>query len=553
MGILDIGKLIEFRDVRMKEYAQCDKESDRKVKFSNKQSSGKSSGYNNMFLRNEFSRDRDRIKYSRAFRRLEHKAQIFSHEKGDHYRTRLTHTLEVSQIARSLARNMNLNEDLVEAIALGHDIGHTPFGHQGERTLDDIMSGKDNLTGKIRYRINYGGFKHNFHSLKILDQLEVKHKKIKGMNLTWQVMDGILKHTRIKRHKVCKEKCGGCWDIDRFLGDASFIKELLDYNFAVTLEGQIVAIADEIAQRQHDFDDGLRDTDLNLNFETVATYLMDEFDKINLDDDMYSRNLDGLISSMEKLIEVVRFERTELYQINTLVRNLIDFFIKDVTMFSLDTLMKNKENITNLKDDRVMFTKKIVDFSPIGQKVNEIIEKYIKIKILNSYNVSRFDGKAIHVIRELFKAYYKNPRQMPEYILTRLASKVREVSENIYDIMLSKELSAKNINFIDNSPEEINKLVKLMKLEITMEDVFEANEIIAKLRDSIYVDNSGNLIENKLIKINREDKENLNEEELFIKATLEIHYAYLSTICDYIAGMTDNYASSEFKSLYLIE
>ena len=141
--------------------------------------------------RNEFARDRDRIIYSTAFRRLEHKAQVYSHEKGDHYRTRLTHTLEVTQIARGISRNLGLNEDLTEAIALGHDIGHTPFGHAGEEVLDKIMRGEDDLGGKFKYNIDYGGFKHNFNSLKILDVIERKYENEKGLNLTWQVLEGI--------------------------------------------------------------------------------------------------------------------------------------------------------------------------------------------------------------------------------------------------------------------------------------------------------------------------------------------------------------------------
>lgn len=127
--------------------------------------------YSNFISRSEFSRDRDRILFSRAFRRLEHKAQIYSHERGDHFRTRLTHTLEVLQIARNISRYLGLNEDLTEAIALGHDIGHTPFGHEGERVLDQILSGKAEYK-ELKYEINYTGFKHNFNSLKVLDEIE---------------------------------------------------------------------------------------------------------------------------------------------------------------------------------------------------------------------------------------------------------------------------------------------------------------------------------------------------------------------------------------------
>lgn len=226
--------------------------------------------------RNEFSRDRDRILYTNAFRRLQHKAQVYSNKKGDHYRTRLTHTLEVNQIAKSISKNLGLNIDLTEAIALGHDIGHTPFGHAGEEVLDNIMKGKDDLGGKLEYTIDYGGFKHNMNSIKILEILEEKNGE-KGLNLTWQTLDGILKHTSIKKPNQGKQ-----WDLKRFVKDFSNYEYLggydyfdensnPNYDFPLTLEGQVVAIADEIAQREHDIDDSLRDKEFD--FEKLFKFL----------------------------------------------------------------------------------------------------------------------------------------------------------------------------------------------------------------------------------------------------------------------------------------
>lgn len=226
----------------------------------------------NYSIRDEFSRDADRIIYSKSFRRLEHKAQVYSNKRGDHYRTRLTHTLEVTQIARSISRNLGLNEHLSEAIALGHDIGHTPFGHAGEEVLDNIMRGKDDLGGKIDYLIDYGGFKHNFNSIKILEIVE-KRKGTNGLNLTWQTLDGILKHT-----KVIKDDKK--WDLTRFVRDISNYEHIMKYDYftieskpsniyPLTLEGQVVAISDEIAQREHDLDDSLRDEDL-FRFEDMS-------------------------------------------------------------------------------------------------------------------------------------------------------------------------------------------------------------------------------------------------------------------------------------------
>jgi putative nucleotidyltransferase with HDIG domain len=177
--------------------------------------------------RNGFARDKDRILFTRAFRRLQHKTQMFPYEKGDHFRTRLTHTMEVSQIARSLARYLSVDEDLAEAIALGHDIGHTPFGHQGEEVLDGIMSGNDNLGKDIEIQLNHGGFKHNYNSIKILDVTQLKYEDISGLNLSWQVLEGILKHTKINRHPKDEcEECGKCWDIERFVNNKELIERL---------------------------------------------------------------------------------------------------------------------------------------------------------------------------------------------------------------------------------------------------------------------------------------------------------------------------------------
>ena len=195
-----------------------------------------------IYTRDEFQRDRDRIMHSRAFRRMMHKTQIFNANIGDHYRNRLTHTLEVSQIARSIGKNLSLNDELIEAIALGHDVGHTPFGHIGERTLHNIiMHGELNEIALIKQ-----GFKHNFQSLRVLDELESRCNEYSGLNLTLAVREGILKHTSLKQDGVPVLYPGTNFDnID--LNKPSF-----------TLEGQVVALADEIAQCTHDLEDAVR-------------------------------------------------------------------------------------------------------------------------------------------------------------------------------------------------------------------------------------------------------------------------------------------------------
>ncbi|HDP99425.1 MAG TPA: dNTP triphosphohydrolase, partial [bacterium] len=193
--------------------------------------------------RTAFQRDRDRVVHSRAFRRLKHKQQVFLISEGDHYRTRLTHTLEVAQLSRTMARALGLNETMVEAIALAHDLGHTPFGHVGEIVLNQILTGTDDLNGLLNKK-NIGGFKHNYQSLRVLDKIEKKYE-FDGLNLTAPVREGVLKHTRLLK---------GQYQYPDLYYDGLYF----DTDNATTLEGQVVAICDEIAQRTHDLEDGIR-------------------------------------------------------------------------------------------------------------------------------------------------------------------------------------------------------------------------------------------------------------------------------------------------------
>jgi dGTPase len=669
----------EFKKLKKginREYAQKPSSTDRRIDFNEE---------NPDFVdRNEFSRDRDRIIFSKAFRRLEHKAQVYSHVKGDHYRTRLTHTIEVMQIARSIARNLGLNEDLTEAIALGHDIGHTPFGHQGEDVLDGIMRGKDDLGGNFKYCINYCGFKHNFNGLRTVDILEKKYEKEKGLNLTWQVMDGILKHTDI-------EKPDKKYDIKRFIQCEKFISDFIKYSDPVTLEGQIVAIADEIAQRQHDLDDGLRDKDLKLDENKIIGYIHENIDNIktkteeniskitDLDPKYRSKFTSFVKNSKAKDIAkniLKPYDTNVIYKLmpkkgvidynlwdelvmnyfireyvvpdnvevkllkelenkiekrnknclddnyiwNSLIRDILDYFIKDVTLNSLDKLneqLNNSKNENHLKlklinrnkvsckefnvkiqtgnktywNKRKYFDFKIIDFSDSGSEFNEKIEYYIKNRILNSYNVNIFDGKAIYIVRQLFKAFYTNPRQMPKETLDKLSQRIHE-NTKFYgcEIRLKtkiknkpRDMSIDEIEFRNSHPNEIDELIKFLKLEMEkkeLENIFRitySNEIALSLNydflrcikgdtDSINkkckecgADFNKKVIQKIFEKINECNKKNIlesdskvREQMIFIKCLLEHHYVYVSLICDHIAGMTDNYANNEYKKLYLV-
>jgi len=513
--------------------------------------------------RKEFARDRDRILFTKAFRRLQHKTQMFPYEKGDHFRTRLTHTMEVSQIARSLARYLSVDEDLTESIALGHDIGHTPFGHQGEEVLDGIMRGDDNLGKDIEISLNHGGFKHNYNSIKILDITQSKYEKISGLNLSWQVLEGILKHTTIKRHEA--DECGKCWDIERFVSDKKLIERLhLNLNFSVTLEGQIVAIADEIAQRQHDIDDGLRgipsikiDDIYNKIIETSQD-LIDESkilinEKFGFENE-YLQDCIDLLNELVDRLEINKVSKSRTYKKVSLVRNILEYFILDV----FTTTKYNCINMSEARNYKIMpyavktnmrtLNKEIVSFSNAAKKLDDFIENYIKTQIINSYDINKANGRSKYIIRQLFKAYYKNPLQMPHYMLKRLEKKLKQNSELfLIDIKINSSFKNRleDIRFKDGDRTEIDSLVEILKFEKLDENIVNHKIIVSEDEDER---------KSEFKRINGLDPEKITDNcDKVLKFLTENNYAYLSTICDYIAGMSDNYAKNEFKDLYLVD
>lgn len=540
--------------------------------------------------RNEFSRDRDRILYTNAFRRLQHKAQVYSNKKGDHYRTRLTHTLEVNQIAKSISKNLGLNIDLTEAIALGHDIGHTPFGHAGEEVLDNIMKGKDDLGGKLEYTIDYGGFKHNMNSIKILEILEEKNGE-KGLNLTWQTLDGILKHTSIKKPNQGKQ-----WDLKRFVKDFSNYEYLggydyfdensnPNYDFPLTLEGQVVAIADEIAQREHDIDDSLRDKEFD--FEKLFKFLEEKIMDIAKDSTPSTSGYDILILFKDEFCKLKSLDDESKWK--EFFSLLVSYFIIDVTentMKNILTILKNKEidEVRSIDDfNRKYILKQLVDFSEVGKKFNKIIEDFVEKKIINSFNVNRFDGKGKYILRQLFKAYYENPRQMPKNQLKILSINLIEIIEK-YPILNTKfseidmdfkelfEIDQKGIYFDYNN---IDSLLEILKFNSdykiseddykdfskSMGEIVDILDINIQERYDLNFDADETLrflffnLFNKVNHFSMDEINNFPKESLkfilFIKGWVELHYVYLSVICDFIAQMTDDYAFKEYNELYL--
>ncbi len=304
-------------------------------------------------FRTEFQRDRDRIIHSTAFRRLEYKTQVFVNHEGDYYRTRLTHTIEVQQVARTIARALRLNEDLAEAISLAHDIGHTPFGHAGEEKLHEIMEGK-------------GGFEHNMQGLRVVDYLENKYEKFRGLNLTFETREGIAKH---KTSYDNPDRLP-----DEFLPDKS-----------PTLEAQIVNLADEIAYNAHDIDDGLKSG--NITLEQIL-------DSVPLFKELYEKA--SHIKDREK-------------RIYEAIREFIGMQIHDVIENSLEMIKRaGVESVDDVRECDVL-----IDFSPEMREKNGILKKFLYENLYTHYKVIKMQEKAKRYIEALFNVYMENLKQLP--------------------------------------------------------------------------------------------------------------------------------------------
>lgn len=322
-----------------------------------------------------YQRDRDRIIHSAAFRRLEYKTQVFVNHEGDYYRTRLTHTIEVAQIARTIASALRLNTDLTEAIALAHDLGHTPFGHSGEEALNELMA-------------KQGGFNHNLQGLRVVDYLEERYPDFPGINLSWEVREGIVKHS-------------SAFDI------AVKIKELAPKE-SPTLETQVVDIADEIAYDNHDLDDGL------------TSGLIKEADLGNLPIwKKINKNI------LQKYAKIDRYRKKYLA-----IRSLIDLQVTDLIRESENNIHKFK---IKSSADVKKIGKKIVTFSKEIQDLRKPLRAFLMQRLYHHYRVTRMSIKAKRFISDLFKAYTDNPQQLPTEAQKRIAADgvMRAVSDYI--------------------------------------------------------------------------------------------------------------------------
>ncbi len=303
--------------------------------------------------RGEYQRDRERIIHSRAFRRLEYKTQVFINHEGDHYRTRLTHTIEVSQIARTIARALSLNEDLAESIALAHDLGHTPFGHAGERELNEQLSGK-------------GGFEHNRQSLRIVEVLEKSYSRYDGLNLTWETREGIIKHSSDYDNP----------DISSYHPEEQ-----------PALEAQIIDLADEIAYNNHDLDDGM----------TSGILVSGEVEKLEIWQIASSLNRGSLPE--KKILQQREIIRTI---INMLVTDLINFTSANITEHSIISY-----------DDIRKAGERIAGFSSSIKNANRELKEFLRERLYRHYRVARMTIKARKVVRELFEIYTEHPDTLP--------------------------------------------------------------------------------------------------------------------------------------------
>lgn len=310
-----------------------------------------------------YQRDRDRIVHSEAFRKLEYKTQVFIVFEGDYYRTRLTHTIEVAQIARTIGRSLRLNEDLIEAIALAHDLGHPPFGHAGEYALDAIMKEQG-----LR-------FNHNVHSFDIVTKLEKRYPHFDGLNLSKEVLVGILKHNTVYDIQ-------GDDDYDDFIDEGP------------TLEAQIVDIADSLAYLSHDIDDGLK------------SGCISEGDL--MESKMWRRVYD-MVDATSKTQDRDMFK----YQI---IKNLIDIQAKD---FLATTDQRLKEHRFSSVNDVKSLKKTILGFSPQMTEERNFLQGLLNEKLYHHFRVERMTTKGARILNDLFHVYQKNPGQLPYYIYRR--------------------------------------------------------------------------------------------------------------------------------------
>jgi len=325
-------------------------------------------------FRTVFQRDRDRVIHSTAFRRLEYKTQVFVNHEGDHYRTRLTHTLEVAQVSRSIARALALNEDLVEAISLAHDLGHSPFGHAGEEALDQLMAGS-------------GGFNHNRQSLRVVDCLEKRYPEFDGLNLSWEIRESIAKHGDLKRSEVAAE---------------------FEPDWQPLLEAQLTDLADSLAYSNHDIDDGLRSYFITLE-DIREVSLWSEAERL-------------VVETHSSLGPKTLVARTVSHLIDLQVTDLIESTfgrLRDRGIHSVEQVRKHPS--------------KLVGFSEKMASLKHEMDQFLMERLYQHYRTLKMAEKAKRFVAEIFEEYLRNPKQLPPAFQDRIAQegKARAICDYI--------------------------------------------------------------------------------------------------------------------------
>jgi dGTPase len=369
--------------------------------------------------RSAFRRDCDRIIHATAFRRLKHKTQVFVFDEGDHYRTRLTHTLEVAQIARALARRLRLDEDLAEALALAHDLGHPPFGHAGERALDFCLSA-------------FGGFDHNAQTLRVVTTLERRYPGFDGLNLTWETLEGLVKH-----NGPLTDRAGAPLEHYRRHGVPASILEycrvqdLQLWSFAGA-EAQVAAVADDIAYDAHDIDDGLRAKLFDLE-EIVAVPLPGR-----------------IVAAIRETYPNLDHDRL----VHELIRRLIGLLIDDVVSESTNQLAALKPRSA---DDVRCAAAPVSAFSRDVGEEDRAIKSFLKRRMYRHSRVMKVMDEAAHVVRDLFARYSARPQDMPaewgEHLSERdEAARARHIADFIAG-MTDRYALAEHARLFDSTPE----------------------------------------------------------------------------------------------------
>ena len=348
-------------------------------------------------LRSEYQRDRDRVIHCTAFRRLKHKTQVFVNTVDDHYRTRITHSLEVSQIARTLAKHFNLNEDLCETLSLAHDLGHTPFGHAGEESLNKCM-------------IDHGGFDHNLQTIRIVTLLENKYLRFRGLNLTIETLDGLLKHNGPLRDTK---------KLENMIGLKYFKKKIIFKN-RPSFEAQIAAISDDIAYNSHDLEDGLK----------AGLFKVKDLQEIDIIKLFIKKYKSKMIT--DKMITKI------------LSRELINYLVIDVIQNTKKNIkMNNIKSLNSLYHSNI----NVVNFSSKVKELDTQIKDFLKRKMYYSPEVLKRTNNGKKVIALLFKKIIRSPSKINEIKINKKQNIYRQVSDFIagmtdrYALRLYKKLT----------------------------------------------------------------------------------------------------------------